>query len=118
MSLTPEAAAALARLARVSGVKAEPKTLLPAEVILELSGEAVRSRLCTFTDASGAEHCLRPDLTTPIAQMVAMGELASMDDAGDVVRRSFPLTEYQPQDTVHWMEAYERFTRLMKYQAA
>ena len=41
--LTPEAAAALARIARVSGVKAEPKTLLPAEVILELSGEAVRS---------------------------------------------------------------------------
>lgn len=88
MSLTPEAAAALARLARVSGVKAEPKTLLPAEVILELSGEAVRSRLCTFTDASGAEHCLRPDLTTPIAQMVATRELpvARYHGAGPVYR--------------------------------
>ncbi len=88
MSLTPEAAAALARIARVSGVKAEPKTLLPAEVILELSGEAVRSRLCTFTDASGAEHCLRPDLTTPIAQMVATGEapVARYHGAGPVYR--------------------------------
>ena len=75
VSLTPEAAAALARIARVSGVRAEPKTLLPAETILELSGEAVRSRLCTFTDASGTEHCLRPDLTTPIAQIVATREL-------------------------------------------
>jgi ATP phosphoribosyltransferase regulatory subunit len=86
--LTPEAAAALARIARVSGVKAEPQTLLPAEVILELSGEAVRSRLCTFTDASGAEHCLRPDLTTPIAQMVAVGELpvARYHGAGPVYR--------------------------------
>lgn len=88
MILTPEAAAALARIARVSGVKAEPQTLLPAEVILELSGEAVRSRLCTFTDASGAEHCLRPDLTTPIAQMVAVGELpvARYHGAGPVYR--------------------------------
>ena len=48
MKLTPEASAALARIARVSGVRAEPQALLPAEVILELSGEAVRSRLCTF----------------------------------------------------------------------
>lgn len=86
--LTPEAAAALARIARVSGVKAEPQTLLPAEVILELSGEVVRSRLCTFTDASGAEHCLRPDLTTPIAQMVATRELpvARYHGAGPVYR--------------------------------
>jgi ATP phosphoribosyltransferase regulatory subunit len=86
--LTPEAAAALARIARVSGVKAEPKTLLPAEVILELSGEAVRSRLCTFTDASGREHCLRPDLTTPIAQMVATQEMpvARYHGAGPVYR--------------------------------
>lgn len=86
--LTPEAAAALARIARVSGVKAEPKTLLPAEVILELSGEAVRSRLCTFTDASGQEHCLRPDLTTPIAQMVATREtpVARYHGAGPVYR--------------------------------
>lgn len=88
MILTPEAAAALARIARVSGVKAEPQTLLPAEVILELSGEAVRWRLCTFTDASGGEHCLRPDLTTPIAQMVAVGELpvARYHGAGPVYR--------------------------------
>jgi ATP phosphoribosyltransferase regulatory subunit len=88
VKLTPEASAALARIARVSGVRAEPQALLPAEVILELSGEAVRSRLCTFTDASGAEHCLRPDLTTPIAQMVASGELpvARYHGAGPVYR--------------------------------
>jgi len=88
VKLTPEASAALARIARVSGVRAEPLALLPAEVILELSGEAVRSRLCTFTDASGAEHCLRPDLTTPIAQMVASGELpvARYHGAGPVYR--------------------------------
>lgn len=88
MILSTQAAAALARIARVSGVRAEPQTLMPAEVVLELSGEAVRSRLCTFTDASGREHCLRPDLTTPIAQMVASDELpvARYHSSGPVYR--------------------------------
>ncbi len=88
MILSTQAAAALARIARVSGVRAEPQTLMPAEIVLELSGEAVRSRLCTFTDPSGKEHCLRPDLTTPIAQMVASRELpvARYHEAGPVYR--------------------------------
>ncbi len=88
MILSPQAAAALARIARASGVRAEPQTLLPAEIVLELSGEAVRSRLCIFTDASGKEHCLRPDLTTPIAQMVASGALpvARYHESGPVYR--------------------------------
>jgi ATP phosphoribosyltransferase regulatory subunit len=61
---------------------------MPAEIILELSGEAVRSRLCTFTDAAGEELCLRPDLTTPIAQLVASGELppARYHSSGPVYR--------------------------------
>lgn len=67
--------AALGRIASASGARVEPRTLVPVEVILELSGEAVRSRLCTFSDVNGNEHCLRPDLTTPIAQLVASGEL-------------------------------------------
>ena len=88
MILSTQAAAALARIARASGVRAEPQTLIPAEIVLELSGEAVRSRLCTFTDASGIEHCLRPDLTTPIAQMVASGALpvARYYESGPVYR--------------------------------
>lgn len=88
MILTTQAAAALARIARASGVRAEPQTLIPAEIVLELSGEAVRSRLCTFADASGREYCLRPDLTTPIAQMVASQALpvARYHESGPVYR--------------------------------
>jgi ATP phosphoribosyltransferase regulatory subunit len=67
--------AALARIASVSGARIEPQTLLPVEIVLELSGEAVRSRLCTFATADGQEHCLRPDLTTPTAQLVATNAL-------------------------------------------
>jgi ATP phosphoribosyltransferase regulatory subunit len=80
--------AALARIAAVSGKRVEPQTLLPVEIVLELSGEAVRSRICTFTDANGKEHCLRPDLTTPIAQRVATGDwdVARYHASGPVYR--------------------------------
>ncbi len=67
--------AALAKIAAVSGALIDPPTLLPARTILELSGEAVRSRLCTFTDAMGEEFCLRPDMTAPIAGQVAVGRI-------------------------------------------
>ncbi|MBI1361438.1 MAG: ATP phosphoribosyltransferase regulatory subunit [Alphaproteobacteria bacterium] len=70
-----KAGAALAKIAAVSGALIDPPTLLPARTILELSGEAVRSRLCTFTDAMGEEFCLRPDMTTPIASQVAVGSI-------------------------------------------
>jgi ATP phosphoribosyltransferase regulatory subunit len=86
---TPDqTAAALARIASVSGARVEPQTLLPVEIVLELSGEAVRSRLCTFTTADGHEHCLRPDLTTPIAQLVATEALppARYHASGQVYR--------------------------------
>jgi rhamnulokinase len=79
-----------------------------------VGGGSQNALLCQFA----ANACNRPVLAGPVeataignvlVQMVALGELASMDDAGDVVRRSFPLKEYQPQDSVQWSEAYERF---------
>jgi ATP phosphoribosyltransferase regulatory subunit len=48
-----------------------PDYVLPADIPLELSGEAVRARLCVFTDNRGAEMAMRPDLTLPVAQREA-----------------------------------------------
>ena len=42
-----------------------PDILQPADVFLDRSGENIRSRTFVFTDPSGAELCLRPDLTVP-----------------------------------------------------
>ncbi|MGC6499324.1 MAG: ATP phosphoribosyltransferase regulatory subunit [Henriciella sp.] len=44
-----------------------PDIVLEAAIPLELSGEAVRSRICTFSDHDGREWALRPDLTLPVA---------------------------------------------------
>jgi ATP phosphoribosyltransferase regulatory subunit len=43
----------------------EPDIIQPADVFLERSGEHIRSRTYVFTDPSGVELCLRPDLTVP-----------------------------------------------------
>ncbi len=43
----------------------EPDIIQPADVFLERSGEHIRSRTYVFTDPSGAQLCLRPDLTVP-----------------------------------------------------
>lgn len=69
-------AAGLERIAAVSGTRIDPPVVLASRTILELSGEAVRSRLCAFTDDAGREYCLRPDMTTPIADLVARGAAA------------------------------------------
>ena len=54
-------------LEQFSGEMVDPPTLMDASIPLELSGEAVRARLCIFTDADGQEQALRPDLTLPVA---------------------------------------------------
>ena len=65
MSLTQTASAALAQF---GGDLVDPPISMDAKVPLELSGEAVRSRICTFVDQSGKEWALRPDLTLAVAQ--------------------------------------------------
>lgn len=42
-----------------------PDIIQPADIFLERSGEDIRARTFVFTDPSGAEMCLRPDLTVP-----------------------------------------------------
>lgn len=42
-----------------------PDIIQPADIFLERSGEDIRARTFVFTDPSGAELCLRPDLTVP-----------------------------------------------------
>jgi rhamnulokinase len=47
-----------------------------------------------------------------LVQAIAMGHLDSVQDMRRIVRNSFPVTEYQPEDKSVWNEAYDRFQRL------
>jgi ATP phosphoribosyltransferase regulatory subunit len=60
-----------AALAGRGGDWVDMPVLLPAALVLELSGEALRPRLFFASGVDGAELCLRPDLTVPAARAVA-----------------------------------------------
>jgi rhamnulokinase len=45
-------------------------------------------------------------------QAMALGELGSLEEAREVVRRSFAPEVYEPGDRAAWGEAYGRFTEL------
>ena len=67
--MTPEQIAETASdvFARTGARPVDPAYVLASDVPLELSGEAVRARLCVFTDHRGNEMVMRPDLTLPVA---------------------------------------------------
>ncbi len=44
-----------------------------------------------------------------MVQAVADGDVASIAEAREVIRRSFAVEEYEPQDTAAWDEAYGTF---------
>lgn len=56
------------RFESIGGDWIDPPMLMPASIPLELSGEAVRSRLLTSSDAPGEELALRPDLTLAVVR--------------------------------------------------
>ena len=67
---------------RLGGALSDPPIVMPANQPLELSGEAVRARLCVFVGENGEECALRPDLTLPLAIAQAKAGVS-----GEVVKR-------------------------------
>jgi ATP phosphoribosyltransferase regulatory subunit len=92
MSLSPAAARAVELIERSGGARVELPTVLPARTLLEVAGEGMRARLCLFQDDRGRDLCLRPEMTTPIAEQVAQGKLVPgrYVYAGDVFRLPLP----------------------------
>jgi ATP phosphoribosyltransferase regulatory subunit len=64
-SLEHQNAALMAVFERAGFDHIAPDIIQPADIFLERSGEDIRARTFVFTDPSGAEMCLRPDLTVP-----------------------------------------------------
>ncbi len=55
----------------------DPPVIQPLDLLLDLSGEAMRERLFVVQGADGTEACLRPDFTIPVARhLVGQGALS------------------------------------------
>ncbi|KHF41665.1 rhamnulokinase [Halalkalibacter okhensis] len=44
-----------------------------------------------------------------LGQLLALGEIANIQEAREIVRRSFSTKVYEPKDQLTWDQAYERF---------
>jgi rhamnulokinase len=96
-------------VARVAGAA-------PQEIHV-VGGGARNALLCRWT----AEAAELPVLAGPeeatlvgnlLVQAIALGELAELAEAREVVRRSFAVRTFEPTATEEWREARERFARL------
>jgi len=88
------------------------------EVIHVLGGGSQNRLLCQLA----ADAANRPVLAGPVeatalgnvlVQAMALGHLASLAEAREVVQRSFKLITYEPHPSARWDEAYARFERLL-----
>jgi rhamnulokinase len=69
-----------------------------------------------------ADACNRRVVTGPIEataignvamQAVSAGAIGSIAEAREVIRRSFDVEEYEPQNPVAWDEAYQRYESIV-----
>ncbi len=92
----------------------EELTEVPVSVVHLVGGGTQNRLLNQFT----ANACGRPVMTGPVEatalgnvliQSRAAGDLSSLADIRDVVRRSESIDEYTPENTAAWDDAWERF---------
>ena len=80
----------LALFAQHGFVQTDTDLLQPVEAFLDLSGEDIRRRLYLTSDAQGAELCLRPEYTIPVARTYIasdiQGQRADFSYCGAVFR--------------------------------
>lgn len=91
-ALRTETARLMAGFAANGAELVEPAALLPADMLIDLYGEDLRTRAYTTHDPNLGEYMLRPDFTVPVARMhiesgVPNGRYAY---AGSVWRRQEP----------------------------
>lgn len=91
----------------------------PIEVIHIVGGGTQNKLLNQFAaNATGRRIVTGPIEATAIGnilmQMLAVGQISSLSEGREVVKRSFPVESYQPADSAAWDDAYGRFLALLK----
>jgi rhamnulokinase len=88
------------------------------ETIHIVGGGTQNRQLCQFA----ANACSRRVVAGPVEatatgnvmmQAVAAGDVASIAQAREVIRRSFAVEQYEPKNTSAWDQAYERFLKIL-----
>jgi len=88
----------------------------PIDALHIVGGGIQNELLCQFAaDATGKRVVAGPIEATAsgnvLMQAVATGRVKSIEEAREIVRQSFDLKEYHPQDTSVWAQKYEQYTK-------
>lgn len=86
----------------------------PTRKVHIVGGGSRNILLNQFTaDALGLPVVAGPEEATAVGnimvQALGLGLIPSLTDAQPLIRRAFPITDYQPRDTAAWDRAYARF---------
>lgn len=89
------------------------------DVLHIVGGGANNSMLNQMTaNAIGRPVVTGPSEATAIGnlmvQVMASGEVANLDEMRQVIRNSFNVKVYEPQDTERWQEQFERYLKLKR----
>jgi len=89
-----------------------------AEVIHIVGGGSQDRLLCQLAaDATGRLVVTGPVEATAagnvLMQAIATGQLGSVEQGRELIRRSFDVQRYEPRPEPAWQEAYERFVKLL-----
>ena len=99
--------------------KLENLTNRRLEAIHVVGGGSRNTLLCQWT----ADACGRPVIAGPVeataignvlVQMIGLGLIADLRQAREVVRESFEVRTFEPQEPGRWDEPYRRFAALLK----
>jgi rhamnulokinase len=89
----------------------------PIETVHIVGGGTQNRQLCQMA----ANACQRRVIAGPIEataignilmQAIAAGEIGSIAEAREIVRQSFPVEEYAPQNAAAWDEAFQQFLKV------
>jgi len=90
----------------------------PVDVIHIVGGGAQNDLLCQMTaNATGRPVIAGPVEATALGnglvQLMAMGEIRDLAEGREVIRHSYPVKRFEPQERAAWDAAYERFNALL-----
>lgn len=88
------------------------------EILHVVGGGSQNELLCQFTaDATQLPVVAGPVEATAIGsvvvQAITAGQLTSLDEARELIHRSFAVVTYEPGNSTSWDEAYDRFLNLL-----
>ncbi|MCA1597022.1 MAG: rhamnulokinase [Chloroflexi bacterium] len=100
-------------LHRLEAIAGQPLTTLHI-----VGGGAQNRLLCQFAANAVARRVVAGPVEATAAgnilvQAMGRGEISSLADLRQVVRRSFEVEEYLPQETDRWLEAFQRFEHVI-----